>query len=89
MDYSISDIYISYLLFQAYAHCCVVVTVYMLVVNVIVSTGGRVVNVMWLRQTASIQIVMAMEDAEKAFVSVWQDGQEKVVTFVSFQRFPK
>ena len=62
---------------------------YMVGVAATASMDGKVVNVMWLRQTASIQIVMAMEDAEKAFVSVWQDGQEKVVTFVSFQRFPK
>jgi hypothetical protein len=59
---------------------------YTLVVNVIVLTAGKAVNVNWLKQSASIRAVMATEDVEKVFASAQQDGQEKVVTLVSLSR---
>ena len=52
-------------------------------VNVIVLTAGKAVNVNWLRQSASIRAVMVTADVEKVFASAQQDGQEKVVTKVS------
>ena len=52
-------------------------------VSAIVLTVGRVVNVMWLKQTASIPAVMVTADAEKEFVFAHRDGEEKVVKSVS------
>ena len=52
-------------------------------VSVIALTAGRVVNVKWLRQNASILAVMVTGDVEKAFACVQPDGKEKVVTLVS------
>jgi len=65
---------------KAYVPCCVVDTEYTLVVNAIVLTAGKAVNVNWLRQSASIRAVIVTEDVEKVFASAQQDGQEKVVT---------
>ena len=56
-------------------------------VNVIVLTAGKAVNVNWLRQSASIRAVMVTADVEKVFASALQDGQEKVVKQVSFLRY--